>query len=216
MPARAWNGYERFCPLSSALDIIGDRWTMVILQELLSEPLRYSDLRNRLPGIGSNVLSERLKRLINAGLLRQIANGPGEATFYHPTDEAQDLHPVFAEMRRWGVRRQLRSAAKAAKVYDVSFSVPAGMPTECYEWRIDDLVLTLEISGTRLQQQEGAAQNPSVMLTTNHDFMDRWAAGEVTWDAGVESGDVTIVGDADAWDRMKAATGYRVRLDRSA
>ena len=73
MPSTAWDGYHRFCPLARALDVLGDRWTMVVLHELMGGPLRYGDLKEHLPGIGSNVLSERLKRLEAAGLTPSLS-----------------------------------------------------------------------------------------------------------------------------------------------
>ena len=210
MPARAWTGYQRFCPLSSALDVLGDRWTMVVLHELLARPHRYSDLKANLPGIGNNVLSDRLKRLSQAGLVEQVSGGPGEAILYRAAREAQELQPMFAEMRRWGVRRQLAAAAKGERIYDVSFSV-TGDPdmSETFEWRIDDHVITLEIDGSELHQREGSEPNPSVVVHASGDFMDRWAAGEATWESGITAGDVHYTGEPEAWDRMIVATGYK-------
>ena len=71
MPARTWDGYRRFCPLARGLDVIGDRWTLVILHNLLGGPARYGQLKDGLPGIGTNVLSDRLKKLEQAGVIRQ-------------------------------------------------------------------------------------------------------------------------------------------------
>ena len=69
MPSRPWSGYGRFCPLSRALDVIGERWTLLIVQELLKEPRRYGALLDRLPGISTSVLADRLRRLERAGVV---------------------------------------------------------------------------------------------------------------------------------------------------
>ncbi|HEY1451578.1 MAG TPA: helix-turn-helix domain-containing protein, partial [Solirubrobacteraceae bacterium] len=69
MPTGPWTGYERFCPLARGLDLIGDRWTLVIVQELLKRPSRYGALLDRLPGIGTSLLSDRLRRLEAAGIV---------------------------------------------------------------------------------------------------------------------------------------------------
>src|SRR5487761_430313 len=81
MPATPWTGYGRFCPLSRALDVIGERWTLVIVQELLKQPRRYGALLDRLPGISTSVLADRQFQLVvddrpstlhfTAGRLRQ-------------------------------------------------------------------------------------------------------------------------------------------------
>jgi len=77
MPATPWTGYGRFCPLSRALDVIGERWTLVIVQELLKQPRRYGALLDRLPGISTSVLADRLRRLERAGVVAREPGAPG-------------------------------------------------------------------------------------------------------------------------------------------
>ena len=60
MPGRPWTGYGRFCPLARALDVVGERWSLVIIQELLKQPRPYGELADRLPGIGTSVLPVRV------------------------------------------------------------------------------------------------------------------------------------------------------------
>jgi DNA-binding HxlR family transcriptional regulator len=76
MPRNAWAGYGRFCPLARALDVVGERWTLVIVQELLKRPSRYGDLASRLPGIGTSVLADRLRKLEAARVVERVP-GPG-------------------------------------------------------------------------------------------------------------------------------------------
>jgi DNA-binding HxlR family transcriptional regulator len=71
MPRTPWAGYGRFCPLSRSLDVIGERWTLVIVQELMKRPSRYGELNRRLPGIGTTVLAERLRKLETSGLVER-------------------------------------------------------------------------------------------------------------------------------------------------
>jgi DNA-binding HxlR family transcriptional regulator len=78
MPSRPWSGYARFCPLSRALDVIGDRWTLVIIQELLKQPRRYGALLDRLPGISTSVLADRLRHLERSSCRSRSA--PGSST----------------------------------------------------------------------------------------------------------------------------------------
>src|SRR5258708_38907702 len=83
MPRRAYN---RFCPLSLALDDVGDRWTLHVVYALLSGPKRYADLKLFLDGAGSNVLGDRLRRLAHAhGVGRRTGDRPGSATTYYLT-----------------------------------------------------------------------------------------------------------------------------------
>ena len=103
MPPSAWTGYGRFCPLARALDVVGERWTLVIVQELLKRPSRYSELARRLPGIGTNVLADRLRKLETAGVAERIPGPVGEGVTYALTDRGRGLSDALEALRRWGV-----------------------------------------------------------------------------------------------------------------
>jgi DNA-binding HxlR family transcriptional regulator len=97
--------YAQFCPSARALEILGERWTLLIVRELLCGPQRFSDLRRRLPDIGASILSERLARLEERGLVaREEAPPPAPATLYTLTPLGQQLRAVMLEMIRFGVR----------------------------------------------------------------------------------------------------------------
>jgi DNA-binding HxlR family transcriptional regulator len=103
MPARPWTGYRRFCPLSRALDVIGERWTLVIVQELLEQPRRYGSLLDRLPGIGTSVLADRLRRLERAGVVAREPGPVGAGVIYALTPRGRELEEALGALRRWGV-----------------------------------------------------------------------------------------------------------------
>src|SRR5258708_38833681 len=102
MPSRPWSGYGRFCPLSRALDVIGERWTLVIVQELLNQPRRYGALLDRLPGISTSVLADRLRRLERAGVLAREPGAGGAGVVYALTARGQDLEETVPRLRRVG------------------------------------------------------------------------------------------------------------------
>lgn len=93
--------YEQFCGLSKALDVVGGRWTLLIVRELLLGPRRYSDLRAALPGIANNLLADRLRELETAGLVtrRTLEHG---AQVYELTERGQELDQVVFALMRWG------------------------------------------------------------------------------------------------------------------
>src|SRR6266699_1674331 len=103
MPKAPWTGYGRFCPLSRGLDVIGDRWTLVIVQELMKRRGRYSDLARRLPGISTTVLAQRLRKLEAAGVVERRPAGVGEGVVYALTARGLALDDALAALRRWGV-----------------------------------------------------------------------------------------------------------------
>ena len=100
--------YRQFCPLARAAEIIGERWTLLVVRELLLRPSRFSDLLARLDGISTSVLTDRLGGLEEAGLVkRTVLKPPAASTVYELTDDGHDLEPVVFELERWGYRRLL-------------------------------------------------------------------------------------------------------------
>src|SRR5579859_7260339 len=98
--------YGQYCSVAKALDVVGDRWTLLIIRELLTQgPCRYTDLKNGLPGIASNLLSDRLRELESAGLIRrEEAPPPVAATLFHLTGAGAELEPVVSALGGWGLR----------------------------------------------------------------------------------------------------------------
>jgi DNA-binding HxlR family transcriptional regulator len=96
--------YHEFCPLTRALDVIGDRWVLLIVRELMTQgDCRYSDLRRGLPGVATSLLTLRLREMEAAGLVvRQDMPAPIGATVYSLTPRGRELSPVVAELVRWG------------------------------------------------------------------------------------------------------------------
>jgi DNA-binding HxlR family transcriptional regulator len=97
--------YDEFCAIAKSLDVVGDRWTLLIVRELaLRGACRYTDLRNGLPGIASNLLAERLRELEHAGVIaREDAPPPIATTLFRLTPRGEQLRPVLDDLTRWGV-----------------------------------------------------------------------------------------------------------------
>ena len=211
MPRDAWAGYGRFCPLARALDVVGERWTLVIVQELLKRPSRYGDLAGRLPGIGTSVLADRLRKLEAARVVERIPGPVGEGVAYTLTGQGRRLNDALAELRRWGVAYLTDPAADGRPDHEFDLHYVKGIDA------LDDVELGLVVDGTPttlrfsrgyLDQAAGAPADPLLTARTSSAFMDRWAAGTVTWDDGRLSGEVTLDGPARHWDTWLAATGY--------
>src|SRR5579859_6517992 len=98
--------YGQYCSVAKALDTVGDRWTLLIVRELLlAGPCRYTDLKNGLPGIATNLLSDRLRDLESAGLIRrEEAPPPVASTLFHLTGAGAELEPVVTALGGWGFR----------------------------------------------------------------------------------------------------------------
>ena len=202
-------GYERFCSLARGLDVVGERWTLVVLQELLHRPRRYNELRALLPGIGSNVLADRLRNLEHNGIVARVPGAVGEGVAYTLTECGMRLAPALALFRQWGLDEVLPPATAHGLTvnHDVSYAIPADIEMhESYEWRLDDDRYHLRIDGATLTVTTGAAPHPKVIVvTTTRSFMRSWVAGKLRWDGGRISGAVEVKGSAAAWNRMLLA-----------
>jgi DNA-binding HxlR family transcriptional regulator len=95
--------YRQYCGLAKALDVVGERWTMLIVRNLLLGPLRYSDLLHGLPGITTNLLAKRLREMEDAGLIeRARSSSAGDASAYRLTPTGSGLEPAVHALGRWG------------------------------------------------------------------------------------------------------------------
>jgi DNA-binding HxlR family transcriptional regulator len=96
--------YDQYCPIARSLDLLGERWTLLLVRELLTGPRRFSDLRTALPGLSPNLLTTRLRALEAAGLVRRRELPPPAARLvYELTDRGRALEPVLFELARWGL-----------------------------------------------------------------------------------------------------------------
>ncbi len=97
--------YDQYCPIAHALGAVGERWSLLIVRELLHGPRRYTDLADALPGIGTNILAARLRELESTGVLeKRKLPPPTPVTVYDLTEEGRGLHRVLHELARWGAR----------------------------------------------------------------------------------------------------------------
>src|SRR3981081_3601576 len=111
MPAR--RTYDDPCGVARTLDVVGERWALLVIRELLFGPKRFADLSRGLPNMSQNVLSQRLRELEHAGIVRHYRLGPPASTRVDElTDSGDQLEPVLLAMARWGSRQPLESAAE--------------------------------------------------------------------------------------------------------
>jgi DNA-binding HxlR family transcriptional regulator len=97
--------YCQYCPVAHSLEVVGERWSLLIVRDLMGGPKRYTDLAAGLPGIGTNILASRLKDLEAAGVLRKYRLPPPAASqVYELTEYGRELKSVLFEMARWGAR----------------------------------------------------------------------------------------------------------------
>jgi DNA-binding HxlR family transcriptional regulator len=219
MPNKVWTGYGRFCPLARALDVVGERWTLVIVQELMKHPRRYGDLAQRLPGIGTSVLADRLRKLETAGVVERRPGRVGDGVAYALTDRGIALADTLEALRRWGVGYLTDPTADGGDCQDFDIRYVKGIDAlrdAEFVLVVDEVMTTLRFADGHLKQCPGNAGEAELVVRTTSAFMERWAAGDVTWDDGLNSGSVTLKGSHDAWPRWLAATGYLLTYETAA
>src|SRR5687767_10775251 len=97
--------YEQYCPVAHALALVGERWALLVVRELMHGPKRYTDLAEHLPGIGTNILAARLRDLERHGVVaRRTLPPPAASKVYELTDYGRELRPAMRELAVWGAR----------------------------------------------------------------------------------------------------------------
>jgi DNA-binding HxlR family transcriptional regulator len=118
--------YHQFCALARALDVIGERWTLLIIRELFARECRYSDLREALPGIATNLLAQRLRDLQAHGVIEaHDAPAPVRATVYRLTTRGRGLAPVLASLVSWGAPLLNSQAGDEFRMHWMALGLPA-------------------------------------------------------------------------------------------
>jgi DNA-binding HxlR family transcriptional regulator len=196
--------YGQFCSVARALDMLGDRWAMLVVRELLLGPKRYTDLLEGLPGVGTNVLAVRLRDLEDAGIVtRQKLPPPAPATVYALTEDGHALRPVVDALARWGLR--LMDGPKRGDamrvgwlVYSLAISASAsglGEGSEL-ELRVGDERHTLTVRDGRFEARQGAAASPIGVIDARAESLFRLATGQTRRTDLERGGRITIDGDA--------------------
>jgi DNA-binding HxlR family transcriptional regulator len=166
--------YGQYCSVAKTLDVIGDRWSLLIIRELLLQgPCRYTDLRNGLPGIATNLLSDRLRELEAAGLIRREEAAPPVATtLFHLTEVGAGLEPVLDALGAWGIR-YMAQPADGDEFRSHWFAFPVALflhdsdpdgPPLSIELRPGGRPAVVEVSGGEVATRLGDAQAPDLVL----------------------------------------------------
>jgi DNA-binding HxlR family transcriptional regulator len=200
--------YGQYCSVAKALDLVGDRWTFLIVRELLLRgACRYTDLRAGLPGIATNLLADRLRELESAGLVRrEEAPPPVATTLFHLTPAGLELEPVLQAIGQWGMRFMASPAAGDEFrghwfTFPVSYFLrdrdPGGPPVTI-ELRAASDPVTIEVSGGLITTRLGRATAPGLVLAGEPRLIMALLSGHRTaaemTDLGLEiSGDDTIL-----------------------
>ncbi len=120
MAARTYNQY---CGVAEALDLVGERWTLLVVRDLIPGPQRFSDLSRRQPAMGTDLLTSRLKRLTEHGLVAKVPlPAPASGSMYELTERGEQIKPLIAELAKLGAT-WLPSPAKSKRRFDAAWAL---------------------------------------------------------------------------------------------
>jgi DNA-binding HxlR family transcriptional regulator len=191
--------YEHYCPVAHALDLVGERWALLVVRQLMRGPKRYTDLADGLPGIGTNILAARLRELEAGGVVtKRRLPPPAAARVYELTEYGRSLRTVLRELALWGARSLGPPAAEdlfpgwLANALDTVLAPIA--PPGRFEFRVGDEIASL-VDGEAVP---GPIDEPDVVVAGGpvdvyHLFVDR------------RTDLVSIEGDADVLQRLLEA-----------
>lgn len=206
--------YAQYCPLARALEVVGDRWTLLVLRELFLSPKRFTDIEQRLPGIAPNLLSSRLKDLEAAGLVtRRRLDPPAASTVYELTDRGRGLESAVLELARWGV--QFLGSYSGEDAFSIEWLIPvldevadrdaARGVWETYEFRIDDARMWARIADGDVTVHAGEPpQAADLLVETDLQTFVGLGFETVTPNEAIASGRMRVAGDPAAGARALA------------
>ena len=209
--------YQQFCPAARALDVIGERWTLLVIRELLTGQKRYTDLQDGLPGIGPNVLADRLRSLQHAGLVEKKRLPPPAASIvYALTPRGAALRSVLSELFEWGL--QLAGEPGKGDAVRASYWLPAieaaarrgqvpDGPDDVYEFRVGEDSIGVAVSDGQVHVTAGQPPRPDVVLSTDARTFADLGRGALAAEAAIKAGRLSVEGDPAAAARCGALFG---------
>ena len=209
--------YNQLCGLAYALDIVGERWTILIIRELIPGPRRFKDLVDGLPGISTNLLTERLKDLEENGVIRRrVLPPPAGSTVYELTAVGQALEKTLLELGKWG-RQFVPASMEGVHVLHVgsyaltpkTFFRPAlaqGV-NETYALYIGNEVQQIRIADGEIEVQQGEPPQADVALYAETPVYLGLLLGELDLDVALAGGMIRVKGDVAALRRFLKICG---------
>lgn len=193
MPKRS---YRQHCALARALDLVGERWTLLLVRELLTGPKRYKELARNLPGMGTNLLAARLRELGEAGIVEH-----GDAT-YALTERGAELEEAVLALARWGA--PLLIEAEPDALWRASWNVVAlkyafrperaARVSGVIELRVDDTCVQARLDQGTIETAGEERWTPDTVLRTDGATLLAIQAGELDADAAEEEGALVVEG----------------------
>jgi DNA-binding HxlR family transcriptional regulator/putative sterol carrier protein len=204
--------YQQYCALARALDVAGDRWTLLIVRELAPGPRRFTDLVDGLTGISRKLLTERLRALEREGIVaRQELPPPAARQVYELTDDGRDLAHAMAPLIAWGARRlgerkpteSFRARWPAVGMAGLADREAAKGVRETYQYVVGRSAFHFTVDDGWIRLHDGWAQDPAVVLTTDEETWADIASGKISFSSATATGALSVAGEPQAVKRLR-------------
>ncbi len=218
--------YSQACAIARGLEVLGGRWTLLIVRELLIGRRRFTDLEANLPGIPSSLLGERLRELEGAGLVqRRRLPPPAASTVYELSDAGRALDEIVLAIGRWGSLFGRRVGPEDAsrpewQLYALKWAFRPGSAdrvNRTFEMHFGDHVVTAEVRRGRLRLSQGPAVAPDLVVKTQFRTFMELAAGRLALDEARGRGLVTVedgrIGDPELLFELFSVQPTEVPVD---
>jgi DNA-binding HxlR family transcriptional regulator/putative sterol carrier protein len=204
--------YDDGCAAAHALDLVGERWALLVVRELLLGPKRFTDLRSGLPHASPNVLAQRLRDLEAAGVVRRGKLPPPAASkIYELTEWGRDLEPVIIALGRWGVRSPTKPPDAELGVDSLILSFRTMFDPDraeglgaSYEFRIGEDRFRAEVAEGRLEIERGTAEQSDATVESDAGTLAALIYDDLELGDALSSGDLRINGDRAVVERFLA------------
>ena len=202
--------YDDACAAAHALDLVGERWALLVVRELLLGPKRFTDLRAGIPKASPNVLAQRLRELERAGVVRRRKLPPPAASrVYELTEWGEELEPVIVRLGRWGARSPSKPCDAELGVDSLILSfrtmfdpLAADGLRASYELRLGEDRFCAEVDDGRFEVARGEAERPDATIETDAGTLAALVYEGRLLEEALRSGDVEIEGDESAIERF--------------
>jgi DNA-binding HxlR family transcriptional regulator len=204
--------YRQMCPVARALDVVGERWTLLVVRELLLGPKRFKELMASLPAMGTNRLSDRLKTLAAQGIVeRRTLPAAADVAVYELTALGEGLRPIVLGLAAWGAQlapdERVDPGSARAELIALSLAAqPLGEASaglhESYEFHVGDEHFHIAIDDGEAVARSGAsAREPAVVVSCALSTFVRMGWGGLSPTRALKSGDVHVAGEPAALTR---------------
>ncbi|MEU0789188.1 winged helix-turn-helix transcriptional regulator [Amycolatopsis sp. NPDC005961] len=197
--------YGDACATARALDVVGERWALLVVRELLLGPQRFSDVRRALPGASSNLVTDRLRELEGHGVVtRRKLPPPAASTVYELTEWGRELEPIVLALGAWAARVPLPRPATLGATSMLLFLRGSARPSATARYRVelDARVWTVRTEPGRLTVEPGEPVAPDATIRTDPPTLNALLDRPQDLDAAIADGRMTVDGDRKAVRRL--------------